>query len=454
MTLTVVIKHNGKVNKAGKLSVIDEQGKTLLSKIPVAIPLKLSKSSLEYSCMAKVMSFNLNRDLLKETFKDIEKDKTQYKNAFNDFTENGINNSFIVANTIVIACDQVLVNDETAFIIKDKDFKTLVSILSQSGKSFKVEVKHSSFMFFLEDVSDYQVKNVQDFYFKMQKEEVNLSNKVKVLKEKEQQKQKIITKVSQKNVVSQRNNFDTDPLNDLLAFYNPELALMFRPHSTLAWFLYFNDLGDNINQRIIDDNIHNISGFENVASSEVRHNPEGYTVKLFDDVDKTNEIGVLKFDTATNSCELRTQTGEKNIIVPDELGKLNVSFVSENGSSTSLEMVQDGDNFIGNWHTNQVGSALGAGFTLDSSFDFCSNVGKANDLSGYLYVPDKEVEQENFVAPVEVEKEVINHQASVVEDNNVFNQTVSPSHEPVYESLVQTSATDNSSWASADPYSN
>ena len=71
MTLTVVIKHNGKVNKAGKLSVIDEQGKTLLSKIPVAIPLKLSKSSLEYSCMAKVMSFNLNRDLLKETFKDI-----------------------------------------------------------------------------------------------------------------------------------------------------------------------------------------------------------------------------------------------------------------------------------------------------------------------------------------------------------------------------------------------
>lgn len=281
MTLTVVIKHNGKVNKAGKLSVIDEQGKTLLSKIPVAIPLKLSKSSLEYSCMAKVMSFNLNRDLLKETFKDIEKDKTQYKNAFNDFTENGINNSFIVANTIVIACDQVLVNDETAFIIKDKDFKTLVSILSQSGKSFKVEVKHSSFMFFLEDVSDYQVKNVQDFYFKMQQEEVNLSNKVKVLKEKEQQKQKIITKVSQKNVVSQRNNFDTDPLNDLLAFYNPELALMFRPHSTLAWFLYFNDLGDNINQRIIDDNIHNISGFENVASSEVRHNPEGYTVKLF-----------------------------------------------------------------------------------------------------------------------------------------------------------------------------
>lgn len=402
MTLTVVIKHNGKVNKAGKLSVIDEQGKTLLSKIPVAIPLKLSKSSLEYSCMAKVMSFNLNRDLLKETFKDIEKDKTQYKNAFNDFTENGINNSFIVANTIVIACDQVLVNDETAFIIKDKDFKTLVSILSQSGKSFKVEVKHSSFMFFLEDVSDYQVKNVQDFYFKMQQEEVNLSNKVKVLKEKEQQKQKIITKVSQKNVVSQRNNFDTDPLNDLLAFYNPE----------------------------------------------------GYTVKLFDDVDKTNEIGVLKFDTATNSCELRTQTGEKNIIVPDELGKLNVSFVSENGSSTSLEMVQDGDNFIGNWHTNQVGSALGAGFTLDSSFDFCSNVGKANDLSGYLYVPDKEVEQENFVAPVEVEKEVINHQASVVEDNNVFNQTVSPSHEPVYESPVQTSATDNSSWASADPYSN
>ena len=229
---------------------------------------------------------------------------------------------------------------------------------------------------------------------------------------------------------------------------------MFRPHSTLAWFLYFNDLGDNINQRIIDDNIHNISGFENVASSEVRHNPEGYTVKLFDDVDKTNEIGVLKFDTATNSCELRTQTGEKNIIVPDELGKLNVSFVSENGSSTSLEMVQDGDNFIGNWHTNQVGSALGAGFTLDSSFDFCSNVGKANDLSGYLYVPDKEVEQENFVAPVEVEKEVINHQASVLEDNNVFNQTVSPSHEPVYESPVQTSATDNSSWASADPYSN
>ena len=347
-----------------------------------------------------------------------------------------------------------MVNDETAFIIKDKDFKTLVSILSQSGKSFKVEVKHSSFMFFLEDVSDYQVKNVQDFYFKMQQEEVNLSNKVKVLKEKEQQKQKIITKVSQKNVVSQRNNFDTDPLNDLLAFYNPELALMFRPHSTLAWFLYFNDLGDNINQRIIDDNIHNISGFENVASSEVRHNPEGYTVKLFDDVDKTNEIGVLKFDTATNSCELRTQSGEKNIIVPDELGKLNVSFVSENGSSTSLEMVQDGDNFIGNWHTNQVGSALGAGFTLDSSFDFCSNVGKANDLSGYLYVPDKEVEQENFVAPVEVEKEVINHQASVVEDNNVFNQTVSHSHEPVYESPVQTSATDNSSWASADPYSN
>lgn len=229
---------------------------------------------------------------------------------------------------------------------------------------------------------------------------------------------------------------------------------MFRPHSTLAWFLYFNDLGDNINQRIIDDNIHNISGFENVASSEVRHNPEGYTVKLFDDVDKTNEIGVLKFDTATNSCELRTQTGEKNIIVPDESGKLNVSFVSENGSSTSLEMVQDGDNFIGNWHTNQVGAALGAGFTLDSSFDFCSNVGKANDLSGYLYVPEKEVEQESFVAPVEVEKEVINHQASVVEDNNVFNQTVSPSHEPVYESPVQTSATDNSSWASADPYSN
>lgn len=439
MTLTVSIKHNGKVNKAGKLSVIDEQGKTLLSKIPVAIPLKLSKSSLEYSCMAKVVSFNLNRSLLKETFEDIEKDKTQYKNAFNDFTENGINHSFIVANTIVIACDQVLVNDETAFIIKDKDFKTLVSILSQNGTSFKVEVKHSSFMFFLEDVSNYQVKNVQGFYVKMQKEEDNLSKKIKALKEKEQQKKQVVNKVSQRNAINQRNSFDTDPLNDLLAFYNPELALMFRPHSTLAWFLYFNDLGDNINQKIIDDHIHNISGFENVASSEVRHSPEGYTVKLFDDADKTNEVGVLKFNTATNSCELKTETGEKNIIVPDESGKLNVEFISKNGSSTSLEMVQDGDTFIGNWQTNQVGTALGAGFTLDSSFDFCSNVGKANDLSGYLYIPDKEVEQESFVAPVEVEKDVINHQASVVEDNNVFNKTVSP--EPVYESPVQTSAT-------------
>lgn len=449
MTLTVLIKHNGKTNKAGKLSVIDEQGKKLLSKIPVAIPLKLSKSSLEYNCMAKVVSFDLSRELLKENFKGIEKEKEKYKNAFNDFTDNGVNNTFIVANTIVIACDQVLVNDESAFIMKDKDFKVLVSILSQSNKSFKIEVKHSSFMFFSEDVSSYQDKNVQAFYYAMEKAKQNLYEVIVKEKKEEERRERIVAKVSKKSTVQKKVSSDIDPLNDLLAFYNPELALMFRPHSTLAWFLYFNDVGDSINQQIIDNNIHNISGFENVVSSEVRHDPEGYSVKLFDDND---QIGVLRFDILTNSCTLQTMTGEKNIVVPNDSGKINVEFVSKDGNSTSLEMVQDNDKFIGNWNSNQIGVPIGAGFTWDSSFDLCSTVDKTNDLSGYLYVPEKEVEQESFTIPVEVEQEVIYHQASVVEDSNTFNKTVSP--EPVYESSVQSSASDNSSWASADPYSN
>lgn len=475
MTLKITIKHNGKLNKAGKLTVTDEQGGKVLSNIPVALPLSIVPHS--YNQRAECVSFELDKNLL-EYQSVLNKETSSYENAFYNLTKNSSENCFVYDNEIIIACNKELVSDARSFIMLDKDFAELCKVVK--SKELRVEIKLKSFMFFCKDVNTNKKLDINGLLEEFKKTSKILIKSINENKNKEleinlkksQKKEEKINKNVQVNIKpiiknkaikksstnSRSINTYDDPLNDLLAFYNPALALIFHPNSTLAWFLYFNDLGNNvneINQNFIDKNIHNIQGFENVNSCLFEKTNNGYSVVFFGDNNKSNEIGTLNVNSLSQCYELSTPSGEKNIFVPSEDGKMNLSFISESGNSTTVELVHNGDNFVGNWSTDQAGATIGAALVLDDQLNFSSDLGKKNDLSGYL---NNSVENQVFSDSAD-DFSLQSDQTSVSlpdMDKNVDLEVITDtSAASNYESSPLSSpASDTSSWVSADPYSN
>lgn len=460
MTLTVKIKHNGKLNKAGKLTVIDNSGNTLLSKLPVAIPVSISKLPGNYSQTAKVCKIYFDDNLVNArvgaTF-----EQDDYIEAYNSLSHHGKRETFVVANNVVITSNKSLLNDKNAFVMDKENFDKLSNVLSKVS-NFNIEVKRTAFIFFAEDVVKESNENVSSLFNIFRKNESTLKEIIKKRKaedererirnEEEAKKRKAVNKK-----IEHSNSSNNDPLNDLLAFYNPGLALMFHPHSTLAWFLYFSGSDNALSQNLIDKNIHEISGFENVGSCKFEDTRNGYTVALFSDTNKSEQIGTINVDTQSNCYELTTSSGEKNVVYPTDDGKINLSFVSETGSATKVEMVQNGDNFIGNWSSDNAGAAISAALTIDSQFNFESQVGKTNDLSDFLY--QEPADYSSYSQEAQALSESANdfyHQNEASNVSQTLDKQVDFESSPsaIQENTFSTPASDTTSWASSDPYSN
>lgn len=452
MTLTVKIKHNGNPQKAGKMTVKDSNGHKILSQVAVAIPSNINKIS--YTQNMKLLSVAIDNSLLRTTL-NVEREKSNYKDAFDSLTKRGRYDTFVVANGIVFvnADSMVLHNDSHAFVLDKVSFDKLIKAMRENGDVFHLEVKKTSFIFFTDKVSVDDSKDVNSLFDKFKRNEELLVKAIKVKqKEKEEEDERLNERKREEEKkrrnAARTNLTNNDPMNELLAFYNPALALMFSPHSTLAWFLYFSESASAVSQNVIDNNIRDIAGFENVGSCEFENTRNGYTVDLFSDENKSEQIGTINVDTQSNCYELTTSSGEKNVVYPTEDGKINLSFVSESGSATKVEMVQNGDGFIGNWSSDNAGAALSAALTIDSQFNFESEVGKTNDLSGFLYQDS----QNDSFSTANVSPDT----SPVLDVQQTFDRQVDfePSVSVVQDNSFSSPASDTSSWASSDPYSN
>lgn len=457
MTLTVKIKHNGNPHKAGKMTVTDSDGHKVLSQVAVAIPSNIN--NISYTQNLKLLSVVIDNSLIKTSL-NVNVEKNNYQDSFANLTKNGRYDTFVIANSIVFvnAESMVLHNDRSAFVLDKASFDKLVKAIKENGNVCNLEVKRTPFVFFTDKVVVDESKDVNAQFEKFKRSKDLLAKAIKTKqaekeeKEEEERNQERKRKEKEKRqaaaVASRASSVNNDPMNDLLAFYNPALALMFRPHSTLAWFLYFSEAGNAVSQDVIDNNIHEISGFENVGSCEFENTRNGYTVALFSDEDKTEQIGTINVDTQSNCYELTTSSGEKNVVYPTDDGKINLSFVSESGSATKVEMVQNGDSFIGNWSSDNAGAAISAALTIDSQFNFESEVGKTNDLSGFLY-QDSPNDSFNTTS-------VFSDNSSVSDVQQTFDRQMDfqPSVSVSQDNSFSSPASDTTSWASSDPYSN
>lgn len=147
MTIKLTIKHIGKINKTGKLTVSDENGKKLLCNLPIALPLSIADYS--YNQKAEFMTFNLDENI-PNVLSDLEKEVKNYEDAFNLLTNNGLNKSAIYDNEIIIAGNENFINDTRSFIMLSKDFKNLCQIVKD--EEMRVEIRVKLFIFFTKNV--------------------------------------------------------------------------------------------------------------------------------------------------------------------------------------------------------------------------------------------------------------------------------------------------------------
>lgn len=440
MTLRIKIKHSGNRNKSGKMTVISDEGNTILSKVSVAIPKNVFDGHKE----AKIISLDINDNLI-NPIEQLSVRQKNYEDFFNRITSNQRYENLIIVDGaigITYSRSMILHNDDTAFVLHKEDFKKLSQILKVNEK-FILEIKKSAFLFFSEEVNTHSESNVnkefQEFIEvrdKLKKELISYDSFLK--------KQKKKLKETKKNKFNNQTK-DNDPLLDLWYFYNPELSLIFHPHSTLAWFLYFND-SLNINQSNINSNIHEISGFENVNSCILNNENNGYTALLFSDEKMENKIGTIKFNENTNSYTLETNNGEKNILKSSEDGKLEICFVSEEGGSINIDLVQENDNFVGKWHSDNASADISSEIIIDNNFNIESML--SNNLS------KEKINSSNYTEPNDT---IFTSEATVQDILNIGSSSDGISEQAsleINDNQEMSSASDTSSWQSLDPYSN
>lgn len=83
MTLRIKIKHSGNRNKSGKMTVISDEGNTILSKVSVAIPKNVFDGHKE----AKIISLDINDNLI-NPIEQLSVRQKNYEDFFNRITSN------------------------------------------------------------------------------------------------------------------------------------------------------------------------------------------------------------------------------------------------------------------------------------------------------------------------------------------------------------------------------
>lgn len=452
--------HN--LKHVGKITLLDDSDSKVFNKKPVIIPEGLIESALGYTNLGgdtSVVQATLNASL-----KPLDT-STVYNDLFVELSKDN-NTTFIKSgkNIIFASNDNVLDHrDKKAFIVSPETFKSIKFIVDNK-KSLVVELKEKWFFWFPKSLDSSIVTNINETYIKFMNKAVELQT-VKDAKDKElsqstqnssaknaedsvwqlfdkKTEKPTTTKNTQVNKSVSKNSRsyrsasrhdDNDPLNVLLAFTNPTLAVFMRPQSLLAWAMYMNSLNTS-SAHTVENSLHNIDGFEDLTG-KYKETQSGYQVGLYDN--QGNYVGDVNFDLGSNSYTVNSVDGQINTLDINN-NQFDFGISAPNAEPLSMNLVQTNDGFVGNWYSDsQSGVApVNAGVVIGNDFSVSSNPDKLNDLSGF------DLGNNNYVA------------SQSPSDNFDFGSSQNSNTDIPASASAAVSESVLSSWNSSDPYNN
>lgn len=492
------IEYTGNVERAGKLTLTREDGTVVLSKVPVAMPDEIFTVPQLFEKIHSSRSVQIKMD------DDLRKyDKMgAYEDAYSEVIKNNAEGYFIKSIGKVLikpTTDSKMKNDDHAFVMHTEHFDILFDILAKKNQ-LEIQTERVSFLWFPEKVInatgsinvtlanfenvESKVRNQKDDAERITALETaqkkarvntgvtkpklsdainNIANIVNQESKKEASVERLdknqpSNKTSVNNNTNSANNNptrqsviealptrttyrDTDSLDALdvvLMYSNPELAPFIKPNSTLAWYLYFNNVMD---KEYVENNIQNVQGFENVAASEFKYTPKGYSITLFDDKNQNNPVGYMEFDKQKNCYEVSSTSGEKTLLSIGENGQLQSCFKSSTGNETNMNLIHTHQGFLGNWESENNGVKVNSGISFNSEFGYNSTPNETVDLSR--------------VQAAMVMGSIDNEYSSQVNSPFTFSDKTesTPSIEREYTPPPPPPKSDDV-WSSSDPYSN
>lgn len=459
MIYTANIQYVNNIERAGKLTLTGEDGSVLLSKVPIAMPDEILITPVLFEKIYSLSSFKVK---LEDKFKIYDQYKT-YEPAYKTLLINNPNGLFInnFGKAIIRPTEQKrMTNDDHAFVMHSQDFQVLYDILEQK-KTLKIQTEKVSFLWLPDKVINSTesinlqlqlFQNIQNYLqskmnsnsnkedksslFELPKNKAKIQISPEVVQDKKispnSPKQSVINIIgTNKNLNNNRN--DLDALDVVIMYNSPELALFMKPTSTLAWFLHFNNIDrDDINKENVEKNVHKISGFEDVGSSEFKHTSKGYSVQLFEDENKTIPIGNIDFNKQKNCFEVVSENGETSLLTIGKNGELKTCFKATTGEQINMDLIKTNKGFIGNWESDNGGIVVKSGIIIDNNLDYSSTPNERNNIS--MSVMDSE-----------------KGYSSKQEETAYVNQTQSYEREKDYSPPPPPPPTN--SWSSNDPYS-
>lgn len=489
MKYNAKIEYTGNVERAGKLTLTGEDGSTLLSKVPVAMPDEIFEGSRFFEKIHSTRAVQVKMD---EELRKFDK-SGKYEESYAEVVKNNPEGFFIKNASKVLVRptnDAKMKNDDHAFVMHKEHFDVLFDLLAKKHQ-LEFETEKVAFLWFPEkvinatggvnvalshfDSVEATVKNqkedaerIQALETAQKKAKVNVGttkpklsdavNNISKIVEQEakntvkpvvtkpakpqttsQGKQSVIQAVpSRATTTTYRNDNDSlDALDIVLMYNNPDLAPFIRPNSSLAWYLYFNNR-NNVDKSYVEQNIQNVPGFEDVGSSEFKYTPKGYSVTLFDDENKTNPVGRMEFDSQRNCYEVVSNNGEKTLLSIGDNGQIQSCFKASNGNETRMDLIQTDKGFVGNWESDNNGVKVNSGIAIDNDFGYSSSPNETVDLS--------RVQSSN----------VDNNYSSKVDSTFDFGYKadVAPAPEKEYVPPPPPPPKNDEVWGSSDPYSN
>jgi len=493
MKYTAKIDYVNNVEKAGKLTLTSEDGSTILSKVPVAIPDEMLLNPILFQKIHSTRAVQVKMDDELRRF-----DKSgKYEDVYAEVTK-GNPDAYFIKNTGKVlfrpTTDAKLKNDDHSFVMHKEHFDVLFSVLAQKHQ-LEIETNKVSFLWFPEkvinatgginvvlshfDTIESKVRNEKEDAERLsalevaqKKAKVNVGakpslgdavkniakiveqeenpiikpNVAKPAKQSQSNKQSVIQAVPTRTT-TYRNDNDLDALDIVLMYSNPDLAPFIKPNSMLAWSLYFNNRQNEINKNYIEENIRNVSGFEDVASSDFKYTPKGYSVTLFEDETKNIPIGRLEYDSQRQCYEVISEAGDRNTLSVGDNGHYNSCFTSSNGNETNVNLVQTERGFVGNWESDNNGVKVTSGISMDNDFGYSSSPNNPVDITKVQpYIPSYEAGVSRTFDIETPEPVVANTNTNEYDYGNTKGYEPPPPPPPPPKN--------DDVWGSSDPYSN
>lgn len=400
MANKITIEYVKNPEKAGKLTLVDRDGNTVLHKVPVSIPDNLPR----VEGIVGARQLNVTSE---ETYQ-----KNQEYNTLIGYINAIGGNQRITSLSDCLFYGRKFPNDnlhrdENYFVLRKDDFDKIKQAIKQDA-SMTFNVKQVAFLWNPAKVTEHQdlearlhqlggiKKNVDDLDREVQKSLYDSTHKttqggtsgihkdtVSVYPAKSNAGN--TSKQGQKRTSSYYRNTTThttrqdDSLDafDIMFMYNyPDLAPFYRPNSMLAWMMYFNH--NEVNQNNVTNYINSNADFDGVSTGNFQYTPNGYQVQLLDN--SGNLQGTLVCDGGRYTVE--NQNGQISQLNVDTNGRATGCLMDNGQPTINFDFVPQQNGYVGNWEAqpSDGAAAISAAITLDSDFAPTSTAYKSNDL--------------------------------------------------------------------------